>query len=137
MILLPLALLTGCRHHAEAPSEGSLFGKYALRQDLTVAQLNGFRLNDSVNVDVVMLQADNDSAWLQLTEEFDIRGGEGSASWLADTADAALRTAWTGEPVLRVVASPQRRTVAFYRIDTEMQYDALLDYQLNKVKNGK
>ena len=80
MMLLPLA----------AMAQSSLYKSYASRQHLTVAQVSGFMLNESVRVDVVM-----------------------------------------------VVASHERRTVAFYRINTEAQYDALLDYQLNNMKNTK
>lgn len=133
ILLLPL-LLAGCSHEMETPSEGALYQRFASRQELKVAQLNGFKLCDTVRVDVVMLQADDDEAWQQLVEEFDIRGTEGAVSWLGEQEDPAVRTQWTGTPVVRVIASHTRRTVGFYSIDTEAQYDALLDYQLEKIK---
>lgn len=102
---------------------------------MTVAQVGGFKLCDTVRVDVVMLQAEVEQSWLQLTEEFNIRGEEGMVSWLGDIDNPALRTMWTGEPVMRVIASPDKRTIGFYRIETEAQYDALIDYQLEKTKN--
>jgi hypothetical protein len=36
---------------------------------------------------------------------------------------------------MRVIASLDRHTIGFYRLDTEAQYDALIDYQLEKTKN--
>ena len=102
---------------------------------MTVAQVGGFKLCDTVRVDVVMLQAEVEQSWLQLTEEFNIRGEEGMVSWLGDIYNPALRTKWTGEPVMRVIALPDKRTIGFYRIETEAQYDALIDYQLEKTKN--
>ena len=35
------------------------------------------------------------------------------------------------------LASHARRTLAFYRLDNERQYDALLDYQLYRMKGDK
>lgn len=132
--MLPLALLTACSRSAEGAPESALYRHFAMRQELKVAQLDGFKLNDTVSVEVVMLQADDELTWQQLAEEFDLRGNEGSVSWLGDTEQPSLRTQWTGIPVMRVIASHDRRTIGFYRIDNETQYDALLDYQLNKMK---
>lgn len=124
VMLLPLA----------AMSQGRLYKQYASRPGLTVAELNNFKLNDSTTVNVVLVRADNDQAWRQLKLQLDVRGTEGSDSWLGTFANPATRTRWTGTPVMRVVASHSRRTVGFYRIDTEAQYDALIDYQLNNMK---
>lgn len=129
--MLPLALLCGCSSEPDG-MPGEVYAKYASTPGLAVAQVSGFELCDSVSVEVVLVVADNDDAWQSLAAELDIRTDEGSTSWLADTADAALRTVWDGRPVLRVVASPARRTVALYRLDSETQYDALIDYQLNQ-----
>ncbi len=71
-----LALLTGCTHRTATPPEDSLYRCYAEREDLKVAQLNGFKLNDTVRVDVIMLQADDEQAWQQLAAEFDVRGDD-------------------------------------------------------------
>lgn len=133
-ILLSLALFAGCARQ-EMPPAGALYHHYAARQDLRVAQVGGFKLCDTVRVDVVMLQAEDEQAWLRLAEEFNVRGEEGTVSWLGETDNPALRTRWTGAPVMRVIASPGKRTIGFYRIDTEAQYDALIDYQLEKTKN--
>ena len=55
LVMLQLALLAGCHHRSETPAKGVLYQRYAARQDLKVAQLGGFKLCDSVRVDVVML----------------------------------------------------------------------------------
>lgn len=129
-----LALLTGCTHRTATPPEDSLYRCYAEREDLKVAQLNGFKLNDTVRVDVIMLQADDEQSWQQLAAEFDVRGDEGSVSWLGEMDAPVNRTQWSGNPVMRVIASHDKRTIGFYRIDNEMQYDALIDYQLNNIR---
>ena len=127
MMLLPIA----------AMAQSDLYKRYASRQDLTVAQVSGFKLSENERVDVVIVVADNEAAWQKLTVELNIKGSDGMVSWLGDVNKPALRVKWTGAPVLRVVASPARRTIAFYRVNTEAQYDALLDYQLNNMKQEK
>lgn len=127
MMLLPIA----------AMAQSGLYKSYASRQDLTVAQVSGFKLNESQKVDVVIVVADDEAAWQKLAKELNIKGEDGVVSWLGDPKKPEQRTKWTGAPVLRVVASHARRTVAFYRINTETEYDALLDYQLNNMKQPK
>ena len=124
MLLLPMV----------AMAQSEQYKQYASREDLTVAQVNGFKLNESVRVDVVLVVADNAAAWNRLKEELDIRGEEGVNSWLGDLKQPAKRVKWNEKTLLRVIASHARRTVGFYRIDNEEQYDAILDYQLNKMK---
>jgi hypothetical protein len=127
MLMLPIV----------AMAQNDLYKRYASRQDLTVAQVSGFKLNETERVDVVLVVADDDAAWQKLTKELNVKGEEGVVSWLGDTKKPEQRMKWTGAPVLRVVASHARRTVAFYRLATEAQYDALLDYQLNNMKQAK
>ncbi|MBP5546864.1 MAG: hypothetical protein J6X59_06280 [Bacteroidales bacterium] len=58
ILLLPLAFLS-CSREVE---EMSLYRQYAARQDLTVAQVKGFQLCDTVKTDVVILVADDSVA---------------------------------------------------------------------------
>ena len=132
IFFLQLAMLIGCSSEA-GKQPGDIYRRYASREGLTVAQVTDFELCDTVSIDVVMLVADNDSTWQQMVVEFDIRSDSGSTSWLAPIDQPSMRTAWNDNPVLRVVALPYRRTVGIYRIDSEEQYDALLDYQLNNM----
>ena len=129
LILLPLLFLACSREIEEAP----LYQKYAERQDLTVAQVSGFYLNDTVKVDVVILVADDSTAWNGLKEEFDIRTTEGVTSWMGNTDHPQQRVKRSEHPAWRAIAVHADRTIAFYRIDTEEQYEALLDYQLENL----
>lgn len=117
-----------------AMAQNDLYKRYASRQGLTVAQVSGFKLNENERVDVVLIVANDAATWQQITKEFNIKGEDGVVSWLGDPKNPSKRMKWTGSPVLRVVASHVRRTMALYLINTEAQYDALLDYQLNNMK---
>ena len=132
-ILLPAVccLLTfACSREVE---ETPLYQKYAVRSDLTVAQVTGFHLNDTVKTDVVILVADDSTAWAGLKEEFDIRTSEGVTSWMGDIDKPAKRVKRNVRPAWRAMAVHADRTIAFYRIDTEKQREALLDYQLSNI----
>lgn len=136
IMLLPLFMLTGCSHETKEQAASSLYQHYAERPGLRVAQVNGFKLSDSVRVDVILLQAEDENEWQQLKQEFDIRGEEGTVSWLGEFDNPAQRTLWNGTPVMRVIASFNKHTIGIYRIDDETQYDAIVDYQLEKTKKG-
>ena len=133
ILLLSLAFLSCSREVEEMP----LYQKYAVRSDLTVAQVKGFQLCDTVKVDVVIIVADDSVAWQGMKEEFDIRTSEGVTSWMGDIDHPARRVKRNVRPAWRAMAVHADRTIAFYRIDSEEQYEALLDYQLNKMKIEK
>ena len=120
-----------------AYGQSRLYQHYAGRQHLTVAQVSGFRLADSVRVDVVLVVADDETAWQGLMQEYDIRSDEGTTSWLGEVNNPAKRTRWTGRPVCKVVASHNRRTLAFYQLKSTAEYEALLNYQLNALEQPK
>lgn len=130
LILLPLMLLACSREVEEVP----LYRQYAARQDLTVAQVKGFKLCDTVKTDVVILVADDSAAWACLKEEFDIRTSEGVTSWMGDIDQPQQRVKGGRLPAWRAMAVHNERTVAFYSIDNDVQYRALLDYQMNKME---
>ena len=115
------------------PRQGdvSLYERYAGRDGLTVAQIEGFRLNDSVKVDVVILQADDAQHWQSLCGEFDIRNSSGVATWTGEADNPENRVLWKGQPCCKVIASPARQTICFYRLENTIQYQSLMDYQLD------
>lgn len=129
LILLPLMLLACSHEETELP----LYQRYAPRQDLTVAQVKGFQIGDTMKTDVVLLVADDSAAWAGLKAEFDIRTSEGVTSWMGDIDEPARRVKRAVRPAWRAMAVHNDRTIAFYRIDTEEQRKALMDYQMNKL----
>lgn len=131
ILLLPLAFLSCSREVEEVP----LYRQYAARQDLTVAQVKGFQLCDTVKTDVVILVADDSTAWQSLKTEFDIRTSEGVTSWMGDIDHPAQRVKRSARPAWRAMAVHADRTIAFYRIDTEEQREALMDYQMKAIEN--
>lgn len=131
MGLMGMLGLMGCQRDVD---ETTLYQRYASWSDLTVARVKGFRLNDTVKVDVVILVADDSAAWAELKAEFDIRTAEGVTSWMGAIDEPARRVGRAVRPTWRAMAVHADRTVAFYRVDTEEQRQALLDYQMNAIE---
>lgn len=67
----------------------------------------------------------------------DIRATEGVTSWMGAINEPACRVKRDLRPAWRAMAIHDERTVAFYRVENEVQYIALLDYQLEKMKDNK
>ena len=130
-ILLTLLLASCSREEVETP----LYQQYAARKNLTVAQVSGFQLCDTVKIDVVILVADDSVAWQELKEEFDIRTSAGVTSWMGNIEQPAQRVKRSVRPAWRAMAVHEERTIAFYRIDTEEQREALMDYQMKAIEN--
>ncbi len=123
-------LLVGCnREEATAP----LYQQYAAHKNLTVAQVFGFHLCDTVKTDVVILVADDSAAWQGLKEEFDIRTSEGVTSWMGDIDHPEQRVKRDIRPAWRAMAVHEEMTIAFYHIEDDIHYEALLDYQMNEL----
>ena len=133
ILLLPLAFLSCSREVEEVP----LYRQYADSKDLMVAQVKGFQIGDTLKTDVVLLVADDSAAWAELKTEFDIRTSEGVTSWMGNIEQPAQRVKRSMRPAWRAMAVHDERTIAFYRIDTEKQREALLDYQMNNLENNK
>ena len=132
--IMLMLFLAGCTAEVD---ETPLYSRYSARQDIAVAQVSGFQLNDSVKVDAVILVADDTAAWLGLKEEFDIRASAGVTSWMGDIDEPRQRVRRSDLPAWRVVALNEERTIAFYRIGDSVQYQALLDYQLDNMIKDK
>ena len=130
-----LGLLTGIAGCTPEMEKVPLYHQYEARKDLTVAQVTGFQLCDTVKTDVVILVADDSTAWQGLKEEFDIRTSEGVTSWMGDIDHPAQRVKRDVRPAWRAMAVHNDRTIAFYRIADSVQYQALLDYQLDELVN--
>ena len=135
LYILPLLVVIACSH--EQAEETSLYRQYASHADITVAQINGFHLNDSVKVDVVILKADDSMAWQGLKEDFDIKDSEGVTSWMGDIDHPKKHVKRNVRPAWRAMAVHDEKIIAFYRVKDSIQHQALINYQLDKTENEK
>lgn len=108
-----------------------VYNRFAERQDLAVAIIDGFKLNDTVKVDVLIIVADNDKAWNKLCTEFDIRSQKGVSTWTGKGDRPETRQKWLGKPACKAFASPAKKTICLYYIDNDTEYECLMDYQMD------
>lgn len=75
VLLCLLAVLAGgtilCRHYLPTPGPTyALFERYKSNPHIDASLLRDFRIEDTLTVDVITLQADSDSAWCALMADF-------------------------------------------------------------------
>lgn len=70
MVLIPF--VASCQHDKAISAAEDFYLQYADRKDLTVALLAGYKKGNTT-LNVVKLQAQNDAAWEQLLQEFNVR----------------------------------------------------------------
>ncbi len=132
MLMLPMLVCCTKEPYTQGDAD-LLYAQYATHAELTAARVRGFRVDDTTKVDVVILVADDSTAWAYLKEELDIRTSEGVTSWLGSIQQPQQRVKRGTYPLWRAMAVHEERTVAFYRVESAAQFDALREYQLNNM----
>ena len=124
-------------------SVSELYTKYAGTEGLDVAFVKDYRVNDTVFVDVTLLEATTDSAWNGLVKEFNF-GDQFNAELPSDTNAVSFWFAPRNHYNLPmdstllnndiVVASQYRKTMAVFHITSEDQVNAIVFRQIVNVK---
>ncbi len=132
-----------------AISQNELYLRYADRQDLTVMELDGYRLNDSVTLNVVMIVAEEMSAWESFLREINLKETAIEMGRMADSVgDYHLKGSWfcqryhpeihlkaSDNPTGFVVYDYRYRIVYVVEIDSYKQTDLFWRKQIHSFKN--
>lgn len=115
---------------------------YASQPGIRAAFIKDYRINDTVRVDVTLLEAQTDSAWTQLTDDFNAQLPPDMPSpppntvdfWYAphDNYSHPMDTILTNNDIIAV--SHDIRTIAIFHIESEKQIDAILYHQITTNK---
>ncbi len=123
-----------------------LYGRYAGHDGMKAAFVRDFKLNDSVFVDVTFLEARTDSAWARLREVFNVpppepedtlTAGKSVSGWLAPRGDYRAPMAEELTKNDYVVVSLGEQTVAVFQIQSDKQFEDIISYQLQLIKNAE
>lgn len=111
---------------------------YANQPGIRAAFIKDYRINDTVRVDVTLLEAQTDSAWTQLTDDFNAQLPPDMPPpppntvdfWYAPHGNYSLPmdTILTNNDIIAV--SHDIRTIAIFHIESEKQIDAILYHQI-------
>lgn len=115
---------------------------YANQPGIRAAFIKDYRINDTVRVDVTLLEAQTDSAWTQLTDDFNAQLPPDMPPPPPNTADfwyaphgnysLPMDTILTNNDIIAV--SHDIRTIAIFHIESEKQIDAILYHQITTNK---
>lgn len=124
-----------------------LYQEYADRKDVKVSFIKDFYLNDSVSVDVTLLQPTTDSAWLALEDELHI--DKKGNTYDSESIMRNITTSWVqksditkyspmGSPdynksFLRAVHYNEK-TVSYFELDNTQELDEIFGYLFKQLK---
>ena len=123
-----------------------VYKRYAEVEGVRASFVKDFWLNDSVAVDVVLLEATDSAGWVRLQRDLAITPIPPEAAaimnnnsvniWLASKQDYSMRT---DSVVLNndlIAMQYFKRSIAIFNINSEEQMEAILFYQSNSIKNS-
>ena len=142
LCLLAAALSLWLPYHAASRRVSDLYRRYANNPHLTVAHIEGFRVNDTLTLDVTVLQATDSAGWETLKKDFNIHGlAEIERDLDRDLDIVSMRLAPKKDPSLpmdttdrlnnnAVAVSRLHHTVSVFRTNTLEEQHAILYHQL-------
>lgn len=129
-------------------SVSELYTKYAGTEGLDVAFVKDYRVNDTVFVDVTMLEATTDSAWIMLQNDFNIpiipeeyrelvASSNSVDFWLASKDNPKDRTDTIISHNDIIVMSRQMQTICICHIENKHQAIAIMNKETHDLKTSK
>ena len=120
-----------------------IYQKYASMENVKASFIKDYKVNDTLTLDVTLLEATSDSGWARLVEEFNL-SGQFNAELPSDTNAVSFWFAPRNHYNLPmdstllnndiVVASQYRKTMAVFHITSEDQINAIVFRQIVNVK---
>ena len=138
-------LLSASRYAVRTVPDGqcsTLYHRYAREAGVETTFIKQMRLNDTVRVDLTLLQASDSAAWARLEADFDLPQPTAQMQALADSgADGivlALQPSDGGpfapDDTLQVVAASRAlRCVSVFHVCTEAQFNAIVDKHIDEL----
>ncbi len=139
------AITLVCRWHRVFPSgQGSdLYQTYAGNPEIQASFVKGFRVNDTMTVDVTVLEATTDSSWSLLMDDFGIPAiPEEFKELYANNASVDFglvskcdtRTTDSDPDNNNVMASSrQRQTIWVFSTANQSQREAIISYKITEI----
>ena len=144
LIAEALGLCLAMRWKYIFPSDevSEIYKQYANVEGIDATFIKDYKVNDTVRVDVTLLEAQTDSAWTQLTDDFNAQLPPDMPPpppntvdfWYAPHGNYSLPmdTILTNNDIIAV--SHDIRTIAIFHIESEKQIDAILYHQITTNK---
>lgn len=125
-------------------SVSELYTKYAGTEGLNVAFVKDYRVNDTVFVDVTMLEATTDSAWIMLQIDFNvpiipeeykhlINYYNSVDCWLAPKEDYTLPMDTVPQKNDAIVLSRKTQTISIFHLKKETPIYEIFIHKLNEI----
>ncbi|MBR1834557.1 MAG: hypothetical protein IJ785_03525 [Bacteroidales bacterium] len=116
---------------------GTFYRRYHSLPGIQATFIQGKSLNDTLRVDLTLLQATTPEGWSRLCDDFQVPDGNGEFQQVLDNPDIILSI--LNYPVdfrdtIHVAAASRAlRCVSIFHITTEEQFDAIVEHHIDQL----
>lgn len=124
-----------------------LYRQYADRPGIDATCLHNFPLDDTLTIDVTILQATDSLGWETLKKDFNVKDFPPEVLSMTDSTSVSFKYAPKGDYSLPqdtvllnndvIVFSRHKHEILVFDIQNETQIDKLLSYRINNLKTKK
>lgn len=147
IVFLTISMVTvGVRMHTRTvlfQQCSEMYKKYAQRQDISVSFVKNYRVNDSILIDVTMIEANTDSAWYLLQEDFRIPEIPDEYKELVARSNIINMSPMAKDDPQKIdedpnkndvmVSNHNKRTICIFHTNNEMQRLAIVQNEMNEI----
>lgn len=120
-----------------------IYSRYAKEEGIDAAFVKDYRVNDSVTVDVTLLEATTDSAWVNLMNDFDLGKDSGTNSlnrivaWRSPNGKPTEHAQPTSPDDWGVAAVPGKKYISIFHSKNEEEITAISFYIFQNILNTR
>ena len=123
-----------------------VYRRYSEVEGIRASYLKDYRVNDTVTVGVTLLEAETDSGWVRLQEDFAIEplppevlailDSNGVNMWKASMSDYSVSAEKDALEYYFIAMQYCRRRLSVFEIGSREQYEAIVNYQVRNTNSN-
>ena len=147
LLLVGLAYMVVRWPRTVPPAECSeVYRRYSEVEGIRASYLKDYRLNDTLTIGVTLLEAETDSGWVRLQEDFAIEplppevlailDSNGVNMWKASMSDYSVSAEKDALEYYFIAMQYCRRRLSVFEIGSREQYEAIVNYQVRNTNSN-
>ena len=123
-----------------------VYKQYSKVEGIRASYLKDYRLNDTLTIGVTLLEAETDSGWVRLQEDFAIEplppevlailDSNGVNMWKASMSDYSVSAEKDALEYYFIAMQYCRRRLSVFEIGSREQYEAIVNYQVRNTNSN-
>ena len=123
-----------------------VYKRYSEVEGIRATYVKDYRVNDTVTIGVTLLEAETDSGWVRLQEDFAIEplppevlailDSNGVNMWKASMSDYSVSAEKDALEYYFIAMQYCRRRLSVFEIGSREQYEAIVNYQVRNTNSN-